>query len=204
MRDPYGNLLSGVGAEDFQYKGEQFDPNTSLTYMRARYYDPGIGRFISRDPIEGDLMNPQTQNGYNFTNGDPVNFSDPSGKDAFGICGCISGGVGVAGSYSNCSVSTPQGTGKAKSTSIGGSTFDIVSGGGSVYYNWDSNVKKPSDLNGTSSQLGFWVGPVDVSFEKNLETNNITAVEVGLNGGISLPVGIHGGKSETIVIGSAW
>jgi hypothetical protein len=51
--------------------------------MRARYFDPSIGRFISRDPVEGDLMNPQTQNGYNFTNGDPINLSDPSGEAVY-------------------------------------------------------------------------------------------------------------------------
>ncbi len=65
--------------------------------MRARYYDPGIGRFISRDPIEGDLLNPQTQNGYNFTNGDPINYSDPSGEAvlpviaACGVAACRDG-----------------------------------------------------------------------------------------------------------------
>jgi len=40
--------------------------------MRARYYDPSTGRFISKDPIEGPLINPLTQNGYSFANGDPI------------------------------------------------------------------------------------------------------------------------------------
>jgi hypothetical protein len=48
--------------------------------MRARYYDPSTGRFISKDPIEGMLSNPQSQNGYSYAHDDPINLSDPSGR----------------------------------------------------------------------------------------------------------------------------
>ena len=48
--------------------------------MRARYYDPTTGRFISKDPIDGSRIDPQTQNGYNFANANPINLSDPSGN----------------------------------------------------------------------------------------------------------------------------
>ena len=51
-----------------------------MYFLRARYYDPTTGRFISRDPIRGTLTNPQSQNGYNYANANPVNLSDPGGK----------------------------------------------------------------------------------------------------------------------------
>ncbi len=77
--DPYGNKIDN-NESTFGFKGEQFDPDTGLVYMRARYYDPATGRFISRDPVEGDLNDPITQNGYNYANDNPINLSDPSGR----------------------------------------------------------------------------------------------------------------------------
>lgn len=50
--------------------------------MRARYYDPTIGRFISRDPVRGALSNPQSLNPYSYSLNNPVNLSDPSGRYA--------------------------------------------------------------------------------------------------------------------------
>ena len=52
--DPYGNIRDGVGLgnSSFAYTGEQVDPN-SLVYLRARYYDPRTGSFLSKDPVHG-------------------------------------------------------------------------------------------------------------------------------------------------------
>ena len=50
--------------------------------MRARYYDPSTGRFISRDPLNGSLTNPQSQNPYAYSLNNPINYSDPSGQYA--------------------------------------------------------------------------------------------------------------------------
>ncbi|MGW6413968.1 RHS repeat-associated core domain-containing protein, partial [Streptomyces sp. NPDC055055] len=55
------------------------DPDTGLTHLGAREYDPAIGRFISVDPIlEADK--PQTMNGYGYAANNPVSFSDPTGE----------------------------------------------------------------------------------------------------------------------------
>jgi RHS repeat-associated protein len=67
--DPYGNQLSGSGSAEFKFKGEQLNSDTGYYYMRARYYDPTTGVFTSKDPFDGNLETPQSQNGYNFTNG---------------------------------------------------------------------------------------------------------------------------------------
>ena len=47
--------------------------------MHARYYDPEAGRFIMKDPVEGSLGNPITQNSYIYCANDPVNKIDPAG-----------------------------------------------------------------------------------------------------------------------------
>lgn len=78
--DPDGNEFMGGTATDFRYKGEQLDDATGLYFMRARYYDPMTGTFISKDPVEGDIMLPQSQNGYSYAHSDPINLSDPSGE----------------------------------------------------------------------------------------------------------------------------
>ena len=68
-------LVSGVNS--LRWKGLVYDAETGLYYMRARYYDPTVRRFISEDPIglESGI------NVYAFVGGDPVNRSDPSGLD---------------------------------------------------------------------------------------------------------------------------
>jgi len=49
--DAFGNITSTVGASDnaFLYCGEYFDAEAQNYYLRARYYNPAIGRFIQQD-----------------------------------------------------------------------------------------------------------------------------------------------------------
>jgi len=76
---PWGEIESSTqtvaGLNSLRWKGLLYDSETGLYYMRARYYDPTIRRFISEDPIglEGGI------NQYAFAGDDPVNNSDPSG-----------------------------------------------------------------------------------------------------------------------------
>jgi RHS repeat-associated protein len=89
--DPYGNELADVPetaegfnwqAQDveydnpFRYCGEYFDEETGFYYLRARYYDPDIRRFISEDPARDGL------NWYVYCANNPIVFFDPWGLDA--------------------------------------------------------------------------------------------------------------------------
>ncbi len=56
------------------------NPESNLYFLRARYYDPTTGRFISKDPVKGILTNLQSLNPYQYAYNNPVNLSDPSGK----------------------------------------------------------------------------------------------------------------------------
>lgn len=64
----------------FGYTGEMWDEETNLLYLRARYYEPETGRFLSRDTYEGSLRNPLTKNKYIYVQNSPVNLVDHSGK----------------------------------------------------------------------------------------------------------------------------
>ena len=62
------------------YRGEQYDSDLGLYYLRARYYNPATGRFLSRDPLNGNAFDPKTLHKYLYAGGDPVNATDPTGK----------------------------------------------------------------------------------------------------------------------------
>lgn len=63
----------------FRYCGEYFDKETGTIYLRARYYDPEIGRFITEDSVWGKDADPLSLNLYTYCGNDPVLFTDPTG-----------------------------------------------------------------------------------------------------------------------------
>ncbi|MBT2288844.1 hypothetical protein J7E73_06760 [Paenibacillus albidus] len=50
-----------------------------LYYMRARYYNPDIKRFVNRDVVTGTISSAQTLNRYAYVNGNPISYVDPFG-----------------------------------------------------------------------------------------------------------------------------
>ena len=83
---PYGELLSenkcGIM---FLYNGElgvATDSN-GLYYMRARYYNPEIKRFINQDVMTGSITDTPTLNRYAYVNGNPISLNDPFGLSPF-------------------------------------------------------------------------------------------------------------------------
>lgn len=68
--------------QPFNFTGEQKDEfgETDLLYLRARYYDPRIGRFMTRDKVSGDVTNPLSLNRYSYAHNNPSNLVDKSGN----------------------------------------------------------------------------------------------------------------------------
>ncbi len=88
----YGELESHEGStnQPFRYNGRdgvQTDPN-GLYYMRARYYDPKLKRFLNRDVIQGTITDGQTFNRYAYVNGNPVSYVDPLGLEKVKLGNC--------------------------------------------------------------------------------------------------------------------
>jgi RHS repeat-associated protein len=80
--DPFGKVLAKTEADDnpFQYVGKygvQYESPT-LTFMRARYYDPTTGRFVSEDPI-------WALNLYPYADNNPINIIDFDGNKGLNL-----------------------------------------------------------------------------------------------------------------------
>ncbi|ULO07118.1 hypothetical protein H1230_29975 [Paenibacillus sp. 19GGS1-52] len=84
--DAFGNssLTIETKEEPIRYGGEFFDRETGLYYLRARYYDPYTGRFISEDSYWGEQKNRLSLNLYTYAENDPIQFVDPTGHGIFG------------------------------------------------------------------------------------------------------------------------
>jgi RHS repeat-associated protein len=81
--DMWGNPLttSEQVQQPFRYSGEFYDSTTGLQYLRARWYDPSVGRFINEDTDEGQNNNPLTLNLYTYVGNNPLTRWDPSGHN---------------------------------------------------------------------------------------------------------------------------
>ena len=76
--DAFGNYSEETDSpkkNPFRYSGEYTDDETGLIYLRNRYYDPAIGRFITEDPAKDGL------NWYAYCGNNPINFTDSWGLD---------------------------------------------------------------------------------------------------------------------------
>jgi RHS repeat-associated protein len=80
--DGWGNIVSSTGSTPnlYLYRGEQYDPDLQLYYLRARYFNPLTGRFLTKDPLNGQIFDPRTLHKYLYAGGDPINAIDPSGR----------------------------------------------------------------------------------------------------------------------------
>jgi len=74
--DAFGNELNPnpTDANPLRYAGEYYDAETGTYYLRARYYDAAIGRFIGEDALQDGL------NWYVYCANNPIMFIDPSGN----------------------------------------------------------------------------------------------------------------------------
>ncbi len=93
--DPYGQLTSATPTIEnpFRYAGQYTDDATGFQYLRARYYDPTTGQFLSRDPLESSTLQP-----YSYADNNPTNATDPTGMLSLSDISDAAAGVLDAGS----------------------------------------------------------------------------------------------------------
>ena len=78
----YGEQMGGVKVSGFTYNAEAYDAATGMLNLRARQYEPAVGRFGQKDIYPANLLIPQSFNAYLFTYNSPVGFVDGDGLSA--------------------------------------------------------------------------------------------------------------------------
>jgi RHS repeat-associated protein len=138
--DPYGNPLQATApVTDFVYAGMFYNADSGLYLTQYRAYNPGIGRWLSRDPF-GESSDPAA-NLYRYVDGNPISLADPNGR--IGVAGFLVGGFagGVAGYVA----------GGWWGAALGG----VVGGAVGVVAPWASGLAASAV---TSELAGFFVG----------------------------------------------
>ncbi len=81
----FGETLNHTGStvNSYQYTGQQLNSQMGLYDLRTRYYDPAIGRFLSRDIYPSAIGDSAQLNRYVYSANNPVNWIDPLGLQAF-------------------------------------------------------------------------------------------------------------------------
>ena len=181
--DPWGKVISGSLPQTRRNFTGQYLDDTGLLFYNARYYDPGIGRFVSADSIvpsagsltvtpndavatnawgeKGVAGNPQELNCYSYVNNNPVKNIDPSGH-----------GCGESGKSKACS--DPAGGIPTSSGGYGGS------GGG-------TNVgTKPVHPNSDKSTAPHHIYEI---FKTNTATGQTSTYKYGIS---SKPLNVDG------------
>ena len=85
-----------ANANPFRYRSYFYDTDTGLYYLKTRYYDPEVGRFLNMDSV--DYADPETLGGlnlYSYCNNNPVMYSDPDGHSIILACLIIGAIVGA-------------------------------------------------------------------------------------------------------------
>ena len=127
----YGATRTQIGSRttQFQFTGQQADGETGLIYLRARYYDPAIGIFVSKDPVAF-----LTQSSYGYAQNNPTNLSDLNGQCpwcavAGGVAGAIIGGIvkGVTYKYT-CTLNNNCNNNNLIASVVGGAVSGGISG----------------------------------------------------------------------------
>ena len=80
----WGKVLTATGSmasiNPIRYRGYYFDTDTGLYYLKSRYYDPQIARFVNADAAIGQIGNVQSTNMFTYCFNNPVNMSDSAGN----------------------------------------------------------------------------------------------------------------------------
>jgi RHS repeat-associated protein len=96
--EAFGTLLTSpaLSTNEYRYIGEQYDSHVSMYYLRARYYDPGIGRFSTPDPLLRQAAMTLLDHHYVYSENSPIVYADPTGLNPYNIAGIMLAGVLVA------------------------------------------------------------------------------------------------------------
>jgi RHS repeat-associated protein len=195
--DAWGAVTSHTGSAttNLQYDGQYTDAETGYQYLRARYYDPSTGQFITADPLVA-----VTRARYIYANNAPLNQADPTGMISY-ACNAINTYCSVPASGITCSAGdvsickpwcgyitesytqltgygaapTPQKKPKTSNTSAPDETSQIVKDAQECYSEETNTVTGIVQESGLSPEDDSPDGPVALWENGSQYTNTLTS-----------------------------
>lgn len=77
---PFGVPSFGTAVDSVGFAGHVLDEDTQFVYMKARYYDPATGRFLSADPVSSPEGSVTEFGRFHYAANNPLKFIDPTGR----------------------------------------------------------------------------------------------------------------------------
>ncbi|MGD9909836.1 MAG: RHS repeat-associated core domain-containing protein [Candidatus Izemoplasmatales bacterium] len=187
--DAFGNVVKVIGdayianANSFRYRSYKYDTETSFYYLKTRYYNPEISRFINSDGLLGRDTSLKSTNMYAYCENNPIAYVDPEGESILLTLTVIL----VSSLVAFCVVATTpadSGTGDNISVSAGGGTPDSAGFGGDamgVGFGVQTNITSEScnaygECSESTTTVNAQVGPFGGSHSINEDgSQSITA-----------------------------
>jgi RHS repeat-associated protein len=198
--DAYGALAFGSPTTAFGYASQYTDSSSGYSNMRARWYSSQTGEFTTVDPALSS-----TNSAYTYTDGDPVNRLDPTGRNTLGVCVSANGAIGpIAVGLGDCLTRTMDASGE---DDIGLLHYYYGAGGAglvadaSLYYSV-SNATNLQELSGPftfATVTGTLIAGVTatVFWNNKIGSNAIYGLDLGVSLGLGVSADI--GESNTTV-----
>ena len=179
--DAYGYINAdefGIQAPFYGYNGEEQNPFTGLQYLRARYYAPQNGGFITQDSFSGVLTNALSQNQYTYAHNNPVNYADPSGHSIWdsiknGVTNAVNSVKNFVSSVANKVSSAVSSAVNAVKSAVTGTTTKTVA-------NTSSAVKKSYTNTAVRQKIGSYAGGAAAAAAGNVSTSYSNSVVGGV------------------------
>ena len=197
--DAYGYINAdefGIQAPFYGYNGEEQNPFTGLQYLRARYYAPQNGGFITQDSFSGVLTNALSQNRYTYAHNNPVNYADPSGHSIWdsiknGVTNAVNSVKNFVSSVANKVSSAVSSAVNAVKSAVTGTTTKTVA-------NTSSAVKKSYTNTAVRQKIGSYAGGAAAAAAGSVSTSYSNSVVNGVIADSRIPFTNAAGQTISV------